>query len=272
MTNRKRHIKVLLANDNELTRYGLRCMLEQEEDMEIVGECANSQETVSQIRMLSPYILIMNAHMSGRDGIEVTRYLKRGDAECNASIILLAESTKHQAEALEAGAASYLLKDITCTELTQTIREVYQNKQSSDNPNDLVEEAVKLVIPAPLNAAHLLQLLCQLENRLNEDHECCHASIVHTVGSWDWGTEIIILMRATALTSLVNKLETMPEIEKVQKEPLAESVFPSFTRKFGLLPSSNLNPSVSIRITLKAADIANRKPVTTLTLGRYTPA
>ncbi len=146
-------IKIMLIDGQEIVRYGLRSMLEQEEDMEVVGDCSNAQEAFSKIARLCPDIVLMDIQMPGMKGIETTRSLKRSGVDYGGGIIMLAESLDYRVEALQAGAASYLLKDVLRAELTQAIREVYWNKQSLENGECFVEEAVELVVPPPANAA-----------------------------------------------------------------------------------------------------------------------
>ena len=98
-------IRILLVDDFEVVRHGLRYMLTPEEDMDVVGDC-DAKEASSKIVRLHPDIVL-----TGMPGI--IRSLKRN----LDYVIVLAESLDYRAEALEAGAASYLLKDVTRVEL-----------------------------------------------------------------------------------------------------------------------------------------------------------
>ncbi len=119
--------------------------------------------------------------------------------------------------------------------------------------DDLVREGVELVIPPPPSAASLVRFMCQLGKRLNNDNGSYNcANIVHTVGSWNRGAVISLTLRATTLVALLKRLEIMPEVEKVEKEPpLAGDDLSSFHKKFGFLSSSNISHSNRIRVTLK---------------------
>ncbi len=252
-------IRIVLVDGRELVRQGLRHMLEVEEDMKVVGDYASAEEALAEMARLHQDIVLMGTQLPGMNWIEATRSLKRNKPNpCNA-VIILAESGGYRVEALEAGAAGYLLKDITHVELVQTIRQVYRISPSPKERDNVVEEAVELVVPPPVNAAQLLRFMCQLGEILHDGF----ASIICTVGSWDRGTTITIRSYSTP-SSLLITLANMAEVEKIEEEPLARDIFPSFTKKLGLLPRSRISLSKRIHVTLKETDIARQELVTVL--------
>jgi len=259
----KKDIRILLVDDHEHVRHRLRRMLETEEDMEVVGDCANAEEAFSKMARLHPDIVLMGTRMPGINGVETTRHLERNGLDYDGDVIMLAESKDYQVEALEAGAASYLLKDITHAELTQAIREVYWSKQLPGYGEGLVEEAVELVVPPPAKAARLLRFMCQLEEGLHDRHDN-YANIMHTVGSWDWGAVITILLKPTRVSSFLDKLGYMPDVEKVDEEPLAGGASSSLPKKTGVLPRPSISPSKRFRVTLKEAGKARQRLATVL--------
>lgn len=239
----KKHITILLVDDHELIRHGLQYMLDLEDDMEVVGNCANAEEAFSQVTKLSPDIVLMDTHMPGMTGIEATRCLKRNGRYCNAYVIILAESTDYLVEALEAGAAGYLLKNITRGELTEGIRQVRQSELPLEKDDSSIEEAVELVIPPPADAIQTLQFINQVETRL-------HASILQTVGSWDCGTAITVLLKPDPSSNLLDKLVNMPNVEKVEEERLAETGSHGFLNRFRTILRLRTSPRKRISITL----------------------
>jgi len=234
-------------------------MLEAEEDMKVVGDYASAEEALTEMAKLHQDIVLMGTQMPGMSWIEATHNLKRNRLNTGA-VIILAESENYRAEALKAGAASYLLKDVTHVELVQTIRQVYRNTQTLKERDDLVEEVVELVVPPQANAAQLLKFMCQLAEILHEGF----ASIICAVGSWDRGTTITIQTHSTTPSDLLITLANMAEVEKVEEEPSARSAFSSFTKKFGLLPRSSTSPSKRMYVILKKTSPARQKLVTML--------
>ncbi len=119
-------IRVLVVDDHQVVREGLQHLLGQEEDIEIVGQAANSKEALSQVETLSPNIVLMDIKMPEVDGIKLTRQVKQKQPSCN--VIMLTLYDEYLTEAIEAGAKGYLLKDIKREELTEAIRQVHRGK------------------------------------------------------------------------------------------------------------------------------------------------
>ena len=126
----KKGIQILLVDDHQVVREGLRHMLELETDMEVVGEAADAKEAFTQVELLSPEVILMDIKMPGVDGIELTRQLKEKQLACN--VIMLTLYDEYLAQAIEAGAAGYLLKDIRREELIRAIRAVHQGRSPLD--------------------------------------------------------------------------------------------------------------------------------------------
>ena len=123
-------IRILLVDDHQVVREGLRRMLELEEDMEVVGEAAEAKEALTQVELLCPEIILLDIKMPGVDGIEFTRRLKEKQPTCNVIVLTLYD--EYLAQAIEAGAVGYLLKDIKREELVRAIRAVHQGRSPLD--------------------------------------------------------------------------------------------------------------------------------------------
>lgn len=114
-------IRVMLVDDHDMVRKGARGFLEAQSDIEVVAEAGSGEDAVRLAREQVPDVVLMDLVMPGMDGVEATRQVK--DASPRTQIIVL--TSYHQDEhifpALQAGAISYLLKDVKATELVQAI-------------------------------------------------------------------------------------------------------------------------------------------------------
>ena len=115
-------IRVLIADDHQVVRQGLRTFLELNEGIEVVGEAGDGAEAVELVRRLQPDIVLMDLVMPGMDGIEATRQVTA--LECATKVIALTSFTEDDKvfPAIQAGASSYLLKDVSPDELVEAVR------------------------------------------------------------------------------------------------------------------------------------------------------
>ena len=121
-------IRILLADDHAIVRHGLIRAIQQEDDMEVVGQARDGLSTVEKARELSPDIVLMDISMPDLNGIEATRQIRRESPEVKV-IVLSMHSAKHfVTETFKVGAMGYLLKDCDYDELTRAIRTVAQGK------------------------------------------------------------------------------------------------------------------------------------------------
>ena len=119
-------VRILLVDDHQVVREGLRRMLELETDLKVVGEAGDAKEALAQVESLAPEVILMDVKMPGVDGIELTRQVKEKQPSCN--IIMLTLYDEYLTQALEAGAVGYLIKDIKRDELIRAIRAVREGR------------------------------------------------------------------------------------------------------------------------------------------------
>ena len=117
-------IKVLIVDDHNVVREGLRRILELDNEIEVVGEARNGEEAVTRALSLSPDVITMDLKMPGIDGIAATRQIKQRLPAVNILVLTLyAEEFVRQA--IEAGASGYLLKDCECQQIIEAIHQVH---------------------------------------------------------------------------------------------------------------------------------------------------
>ncbi|MGD0355381.1 MAG: response regulator transcription factor [Dehalococcoidia bacterium] len=127
MNSDRKLIRVMLVDDQQLVREGLRRMLELDERIDVVGEAKSGEEAILKAAEMDPDIILMDVRMPGIGGIEATRQLKA--KECKANIIILTVyEDKYLAQAAEAGAVGYLLKDIGREELSRSIKLAFEGQ------------------------------------------------------------------------------------------------------------------------------------------------
>ena len=118
-------IRILLAEDHVVVRQGTRQLLEREQDLEVIGEAGDGEEAVQLASQLKPDVIIMDVAMPKLSGIEATKRIK---ALLPLTIVLVLTGYDYDEyifSLLEAGAAGYLLKDVSGDELISAVRAVY---------------------------------------------------------------------------------------------------------------------------------------------------
>ena len=123
-------IRVLLVDDQALIRAGFRMILDAEEDMDVVGECADGTQAVDSVRRLAPDVVLMDIRMPEMDGIEATRQIAGGggDGDGVPRVLMLTtfDLDEYVYDALRAGASGFLLKDVPAEQLVDGIRVIAQ--------------------------------------------------------------------------------------------------------------------------------------------------
>ena len=117
-------IRVLVVDDEELVRTGLRLILDTEPDLTVVGAASDGRQAVAEVRRLCPDVVLMDIRMPGLDGLAATRLLLGGPepAPCKVVILTTFDVDEHVYEALRAGASGFLLKDVPADQLAHAIR------------------------------------------------------------------------------------------------------------------------------------------------------
>ncbi|RLC54054.1 MAG: DNA-binding response regulator [Chloroflexi bacterium] len=115
-------IRVLLADDQQLMREGLRVLLDLTPDIRVVGEAGNGAEAVERVQALQPDVVLMDVRMPGLDGVAATRRLHKACPDVKVIILTTFDDDEYVFEGLRAGAVGYLLKDVPSEQLAEAIR------------------------------------------------------------------------------------------------------------------------------------------------------
>jgi DNA-binding NarL/FixJ family response regulator len=124
----KEHRRILIVEDHAMLRAGLRALLSQDQDIEIVGEADNGRDAVRMIGVLAPHLVLMDLSMPGMNGIEALTDIKRRYPATRVLILTIHKTDEYIHESLRAGADGYILKDATQDELRIAVRSVLNGK------------------------------------------------------------------------------------------------------------------------------------------------
>jgi DNA-binding NarL/FixJ family response regulator len=115
-------IRVLLVDDQALFREGLETLLSLHRDIEVVGQACNGREAVDVAADVRPDVVLMDVRMPILDGVRATRRLTEGMPQCKVIVLTTFDDDEYVFDALRAGAAGYLLKDVASARLVEAIR------------------------------------------------------------------------------------------------------------------------------------------------------
>ena len=117
-------IRVLLGDDQELVRIGLRGILRPQFGFDIVGECADGSEVIAAVESLSPDVVLMDVRMPAVGGVEATRVLRQRDSSPPVLALTTFDDDEVLSGMLRAGASGFVLKGVPAEDLHRAVREV----------------------------------------------------------------------------------------------------------------------------------------------------
>ncbi|HSD84294.1 MAG TPA: response regulator transcription factor [Anaerolineae bacterium] len=144
-------ITILIADDHDVVRDGLRLILESEDDFAVVGEAANGAEAVRLCGALTPQVALMDLRMPGMDGLTAIKHIRQQQPDVNIVILTTYNEDALMIEGLRSGARSYLLKDTKRQVLFDTLRAAARGESllSPDVIARVVAQSSGLSAPAP---------------------------------------------------------------------------------------------------------------------------
>jgi len=123
-------IRVLVVDDHAIVRKGIRALLAEFGDIEVVGEASDGQEAIDQAAVLNPDVILMDLVMPGVDGIEATRQITTAEAGPRILVLTSFAGDDKVFPAIKAGALGYLLKDSEPADLVEAIQQVHRGEPS----------------------------------------------------------------------------------------------------------------------------------------------
>lgn len=189
-------IRVLIADDHQIVRKGIRALLATKRDIQVVGEACDGAEAVTQTERLRPDVVLMDLVMPNMDGIQATREITNKHPNTRVIVLTSFAADEQVFPAIQAGALGYLLKDSGPQELVQAIHQVYRG-ESSLEPSvarkvlaQLSGSSQKPPTQDPLTAREvdILRLIAQghsnkeIARQLSISDETVHAHVSNILG------------------------------------------------------------------------------------------
>ena len=158
-------IKVVIADDHTILRAGLRMLLSAQPDIKVVGEAADGEQAIEQVRLKKPDVLLMDITMPGISGIEALSEMKKRYRHTRVIILTMHAEPAYLESTLAAGASGYVLKKALDSDLVSAIRAAHEGRTFIDS--DVTEHLVRKVLdgdkPVKLTAKNASDLLSRRE-------------------------------------------------------------------------------------------------------------
>lgn len=136
--------RIVVVDDHHIVREGLRALLATEPDFQLVDEASDGLEAIRLVERLEPDVLILDVMIPGLNGLDVTRRVSKSSPKTRVIILSMHSNEAYVIEALKNGAAAYVLKGATATELVLAIREVAAGRRFLSSP--LSERAIETYV------------------------------------------------------------------------------------------------------------------------------
>ena len=128
----KDKIRILLADDHQIVRQGIRQLLESEDDLQVIAEAGDGEEAQQLIQTHKPDVAVLDIQMPKASGIEVTRWVRAHLPQVGVLVLTAYDDDPYVMAVLQAGANGYVLKTASTDELVQAVRDVNEGKSALD--------------------------------------------------------------------------------------------------------------------------------------------
>jgi DNA-binding NarL/FixJ family response regulator len=125
---------IVVADDHQIVRQGVKALLEREADFRVVGEAADGLETVRLVQRLTPAVLVLDLAMGGLDGLDVLREAQRLSPETRVVVLSMHSDEAYVREALNRGALAYVLKSAGSAEILRAVRRAIKGERHVSPP------------------------------------------------------------------------------------------------------------------------------------------
>lgn len=115
-------VRLLIVDDHELVRDGIRARLESEQGLEIIGEAENGRQAVSLVEQLQPDLVMLDINMPEMNGLDAVEEIRDRDLPCNILMLSLYDNSEYVRRAMDLGTNGYLLKDVSQSEMAKAIK------------------------------------------------------------------------------------------------------------------------------------------------------
>lgn len=157
----KTRIRVLLADDHNIVRAGIRQLLESAGDLQVIAEAGDGEEAQTLIQKYKPDVAVLDIQMPKASGIEVTRWVRAKVPAVGVLILTAYDDDPYVMAVLQAGANGYVLKTAKADELIQSVRDVNEGKSALDTAvtrklmSNLFKQPDKTIVAEPLTDREL---------------------------------------------------------------------------------------------------------------------
>ena len=127
-------VTLVLADDHNLVREGVRALLDAEPDFTVIGEAADGMQAVSMVESLHPDVLVIDASMPGMNGLEAARQVKQRSPNTKVLVLSMYANEGYVLQALRNGADGYVLKDETASVLVQAVYDILAGRRYLSPP------------------------------------------------------------------------------------------------------------------------------------------
>lgn len=147
----KDKISIVLVDDHSIVRDGIKYLLEEDENLVVIGEGSNGIEAIELVKNLQPDLLIIDVRMPEMNGIEAVKIINSTATKTKSIVLSMHDSEEYILESIEANAMGYLLKDASKAEVLKAIHTVYNGEKyfSGDLSNIIVNNLLKKSVVSP---------------------------------------------------------------------------------------------------------------------------